>query len=150
MSVLPSDLTTVPVRWSPFFRVTWSANEVEANPKNAVKASISSFPSTAEPPKLQSCQTSMWEPGGYCELIRNTGEEADSTAVWTTRRRSRLALGFGVLALVGRSLCGRLVFHAVFQSANPLTQTFAQLRQLPGTEHQQRNKEDDQQVHRLK
>src|SRR6478736_8690262 len=53
-----------------------------------------------------------------------------------------LALCFGILALVARSLCGRVILHAVFQGTDTLTQTLTQLRQFPGTEHQQRNKED--------
>ena len=43
-----------------------------------------------------------------------------------------------------------VILHAFFQGTNPFAQTFAELRQFLWTEHQQGNKEDDQQVHRLK
>src|SRR5215831_6129913 len=120
--------------------------------RNRKRRSKPVFPASEARPILQYAEslTNIWEPRDYCELIRDTGEEAAVTAVWATRLRSRLALSFGTLALVGRSLRGGLIFHAIFQRADPLTQTFAQLRQFPGAEHQQSNKEDDQQVHRLK
>src|SRR5712691_7549566 len=49
----------------------------------------------------------------------------------------------------GRGL-RRAFLHTVFQSANALADTFAQFRQLLGAEHQERDKEDHQQMHRLK
>ena len=82
----------------------------------------------------------------YLEKLRRRGQTARSTS----QRGDGLALGFGVLALVRRTLRGGMILHALFQGADPLTQTFAELRQLPGTEYQQGNKEDHQQVHRLK
>jgi hypothetical protein len=64
--------------------------------------------------------------------------------------RAGSALGFCLLARIRRSLSRGIILHALFQGADPLAQTFAELRQFLGTEHQQSNKEDHQQVHRLK
>src|SRR5208282_1694469 len=58
--------------------------------------------------------------------------------------------GFGALALLGRRWGGRSILHALFQGTNPLTQPLAQFGQLFGTENEQGNRENDNQVRRLK
>ncbi len=45
---------------------------------------------------------------------------------------------------------GWVILHAFFQGTNPLAQPFAQFRQFLGTENQQRNGKNDDQVRRLK
>lgn len=60
-----------------------------------------------------------------------------------------LALCFRAVLLLF-SLFGGMVLHAILQGTNALTQAFAQFGELLRTEHQQGNKEDYQQVHRLK
>src|SRR5579863_7021345 len=146
--VLPSDFTTVPVRRSPFFKVTWSAKRADESPKNAVRANTSSLRSTALPPDCKE-SVSIWEPRVTVNQSETKTARHNAATPRCFSTRSRLALGFGVL-LIGRSLCRGMIFHTVFQGTNPLAQTLAELRQFLGTEHQQGNKEDDQQVHRLK
>src|SRR5258707_614487 len=47
-----------------------------------------------------------------------------------------LALSFRFLGLVGRSLDGRAVLHAVLKAANAFGQPFSEFRQFPGPEQQ--------------
>src|SRR5690242_3142277 len=101
-------------------------------------------------PSLQIAELSVAVRGPRVALyLENRDEKAEKYRLIRSRARGRLALGFGVL-LVGRSLRRGMILHAIFQGTNPLAQTLAELRQFLGPEDQQGNKEDDQQVHRLK
>ena len=73
-----------------------------------------------------------------CYERRNRDEANGRRRPREPQTRSGLALGFGLLGLVGGSLRRRIVLHAIFQRADSFAQTFAELRQLFGTEHQQR------------
>src|SRR5215471_9905332 len=123
--VLPSDLTTVPVRRSPFLSVTWSANDTDESPKSAVNSNTSRLRSTAYPPNCRVVCSYLGSQS--CFVPRNRDEKAEQSRLIRSQARGRLALGFGIL-LVGRSLRRGMIFHAIFQSTNPLAQTLAELR----------------------
>src|SRR5271166_5728678 len=153
VTVLPSDLTTVPVRRSPFLSVTWSAKSADESPKNAIRVNNSNLRNTTLPSTFRVLIELYEGPGTAFEhefraqigKRRQRGEVCFPPCFST---RSWLALCFGFF-LVGWLRRG-IVLHAIFQGTNPLTQTLAELRQFLGAEDQQGNKEDHQQVHRLK
>src|SRR5215469_10102714 len=64
-------------------------------------------------------------------------------------------LPLGQILIIGDACCcdGRLFFlgfHGRLEAADALSDSFAQLGQLLGTEYKQSNSEDNQQMHRLK
>src|ERR1022692_515923 len=52
-SVLPSDFTTVPVRRSPFFNVTRSANRADDSANSVISANSSNLRTVLPPPKVK-------------------------------------------------------------------------------------------------
>jgi hypothetical protein len=67
------------------------------------------------------------------------------------RSPSELTFYFGVLHFGARTLWFRsCILHALFQSTNTFSNAFAELWKFFRAEHQEGNKEDDQEMHRLK
>src|ERR1700730_14931882 len=61
----------------------------------------------------------------------------------------RLDSVFDNVGLCLRRFFRGLLSHGRLKAANTVTNSFAQLRKLPGAEHEQGNSEDYQQMHRL-
>src|SRR5208337_2899167 len=67
-------------------------------------------------------------------------------------RADRLALDFGGFGFCAGNLrlVWRIILHTFLQRTNALADPLAEFRELLGPEDEQSNKEDHQQVHRLK
>src|ERR1035438_9602389 len=137
-SVLPSDLTTVPVRRSPFFRVTWSANRADDSPRIAIRVTNENLHNTTylhvsglfgmhKQFEARDSPLGRGQKQGRGGRAITQRIEQRELAPARAQPRTRLAFGFSLLVRIGRSLRGRLFLHAVLKAANALGQSFSKL-----------------------
>src|ERR1035438_30283 len=149
-SVLPSDVTTVPVRQSPFFRVTWSANRADDSPRIAIRVTNENSRNTTYLQisglfgmhmqfEARDSPLGRGQKQGRGGGAVTQGIEPRELAPTRVQPRTRLAFGFSFLVRIGRSLRGRLFLHAVLKAANALGQPFSKFRQFLGPEQQKSN-----------
>ena len=87
----------------------------------------------------------------YCDWMQELYRTRDHPARGQPGRYRELDLVFGLHFGFGIGLGGGvLIFHPVLEGANTVAQTLTQLGQPLGSEKDQRDDKDQQQVHRLK